>query len=315
MVVYRVVVSSKLLVDFNGYIMTTHSKSLHPSEFLPREWVVSEQSIKSGAIAVEHQIQPASELLVPALTHHCLVVSLSSSSTRQVTRLGKEEYDGGPQTPGSFFLAAADDEPSFWSWNGTDETIIFTLDPIYFQTFAAESGCTSSESIAIQNIILAKDPQLEMLAQQYYAEMQQGGIGGQLFSESLSVLLMMHLLRNYTYQKPKLSLAAVGLGNNRLERVLKYVGEHLDESIGLDELAAIAGLSKCHFATMFKQSLGMPPYRYVLIQRIELAKRLLKQDDLAINEIALHCGFSDQSHFTKHFKKVSGTTPRAFREG
>lgn len=294
--------------------MTMGTQSLHPSELVPKEWIVSNQSVKSGALTIEHQILPASDLSVPALIHHLLVMSISVGATRQVTRLGKEEYDGDPHRPGTFFLATAEETSCFWSWDGTDESIVFTLDPLSFQEFAAESGCVNPESITLQNVTFSEDPQLETLAKHYHAEMQRGGIGGQLFSESLGVLFMTHLLRNYTYQKPKLSLAVTGLGDKCLGRVLRYIRENLNESIGLDELAAIAGLSKCHFSTMFKQSLGIPPYRYVLIQRIELAKRLLKQNDLAINEIALHCGFADQSHLTKHFRKASGKTPRAFRE-
>jgi AraC family transcriptional regulator len=60
--------------------------------------------------------------------------------------------------------------------------------------------------------------------------------------------------------------------------------------------------------------MGIAPYQYVIQQRVELAKQLLKCRDVAISEVALACGFANQSHFTKHFRKLTRITPKAYRE-
>jgi AraC family transcriptional regulator len=88
---------------------------------------------------------------------------------------------------------------------------------------------------------------------------------------------------------------------------------HLAENIGLQDMATVAGLGQHHFSTLFGQSMGRSPYRYVVNQRIERAKRQLRQKDAAIIDVALACGFADQSHLTKHFRKLVGMTPSAFR--
>jgi AraC family transcriptional regulator len=79
-------------------------------------------------------------------------------------------------------------------------------------------------------------------------------------------------------------------------------------------MAAVARLSAYHFARQFKAAIGLPPHQYVIARRVERAKGLLQAgDDISLAEIALHAGFSDQSQFCHHFKRIVGVTPRQFR--
>lgn len=105
-----------------------------------------------------------------------------------------------------------------------------------------------------------------------------------------------------------------GLAPGALRRVQQFVEEHLAESIDLAGLAKIAGLSTCHFARAFKQSVGVPPHRFVMLKRLDLAKELICRSNRPMAEIALEAGFADQSHFTRIFVAATGLTPRAFRK-
>lgn len=292
---------------------TVDSAAIHPSEIIPPDWLVSEISLEAGALTVEHHVETASELSVSGFTHHVLGIALKSDSTRQITRFGKAEYDGGNMS-GSFWLLAANDQPGFWSWDGTDEAIMFSIDSLQLKKIASELGYTQSSSIQLKNVTFGTDASLLWLAEQFKYEMQKQGMGSQLYNESLGTLLVTHLLREYSHELPSFQLNSSGLGNKRLKPVLDYIEAHLADRIELAQLAAIAGLSKYHFSEMFKRSTGLPPYRYVLIRRIEHAKSALSQSDSPINQIALMCGFSDQSHLTKHFRKSVGITPSAFRK-
>jgi len=104
-----------------------------------------------------------------------------------------------------------------------------------------------------------------------------------------------------------------GLSAGALRRVREYVQLHLDESIDLSMLAAVAGLSMHHFAREFKQSTGVTPHHYLIQKRIERAQQMLAQSDLPLAEIAYAVGFSDQGHLARHFRALLGTTPREFR--
>jgi AraC family transcriptional regulator len=104
------------------------------------------------------------------------------------------------------------------------------------------------------------------------------------------------------------------LPQGRLRAVIGYVEEHLDAGLTLEQLAAVARLSRYHFARQFKTATGLPPHQYVIARRVERARHLLQAAaDLSLAEIALHAGFSDQSAFCNHFKRQVGVTPRQFR--
>lgn len=104
-----------------------------------------------------------------------------------------------------------------------------------------------------------------------------------------------------------------GLAPGALRRVREHIDEQLAGKIELFQLAAIAGLSECHFARAFKQSVGVPPHRYLVRRRVEAASELIKGTEQALADISLAAGFSDQSHFTRMFASVAGETPGAFR--
>lgn len=97
------------------------------------------------------------------------------------------------------------------------------------------------------------------------------------------------------------------------QRVCEYIESHLDLKIGLETLAAIAGLSTHHFARAFHQSVGMPPHSYLLSRRLERAERMLRETQLPLSEIAAATGFSDQSHLARHFRRRTGMSPRLAR--
>jgi AraC-like DNA-binding protein len=90
--------------------------------------------------------------------------------------------------------------------------------------------------------------------------------------------------------------------------------ERLGEDILLSEAAQACGLSLSYFSRAFKRSLGMPPHRWLLVQRVLRAKTLLRNGDLALADIAAACGFADQSHFTRAFARVVGVSPGAWRK-
>jgi len=100
-----------------------------------------------------------------------------------------------------------------------------------------------------------------------------------------------------------------GLPPRALRRVREYVEAHLDETISLEVLAGIAGLSMYHFARAFKQSESVTPHEYVVQRRVQHGLELLAGTQLPLSEIALASGFSDQSHFARRFREHVGVTP------
>lgn len=97
------------------------------------------------------------------------------------------------------------------------------------------------------------------------------------------------------------------------EEIEKYVARHLDREITLADMAEIAGMSESAFTRRFKETSGSTPYQYVLNERLAESKRLLRDTDWQLVDIAASVGFSSQSHFTTTFKKHVGVTPLSYR--
>ena len=98
-----------------------------------------------------------------------------------------------------------------------------------------------------------------------------------------------------------------------LGRAAAYMEEHLGEPLDRDTVARAAGLSGSHFSHLIREKTGRTFTDLMAQYRVDQAKALLKRTDKSIIQIALECGFEDQSYFTRVFKRYTGATPRAYR--
>ena len=103
------------------------------------------------------------------------------------------------------------------------------------------------------------------------------------------------------------------LPEKSLVQVHIYVRENLDKEITLKSMASIAGMSESNFSRRFKASMKITPYQYVLQERLEEAKYMLRHLDISLVHIAAATGFSSQSHFSTVFRKHTSLTPLQFR--
>lgn len=133
------------------------------------------------------------------------------------------------------------------------------------------------------------------------------------YAETMANALAIHLLKNFSNRSHRVVRRAGSLSRQKLKVVLDYIDSHLGQKIELAELAALVDYSQYHFSRAFKNSTGLSPYQYVIQQRIELAKQLLLKHKITISEVSLASGFNHQSHLNRHFKRLTGTTPQAFK--
>ncbi len=111
----------------------------------------------------------------------------------------------------------------------------------------------------------------------------------------------------------KIVASAKALSTCNRDKVERYIEKHLDRPISVEELAELCQLSSAEFSRQFRGSFGAPPHKYMAGERIDEAKRLLRNTDWSIAEIALAVGFSNQAHFTASFRKIAETTPSCYR--
>ena len=157
------------------------------------------------------------------------------------------------------------------------------------------------------------DPMVGHLIGAMEAELRQGAPVGELLLDCLGKAMALYLAAHYSTAGLAIPVRTTGLSRDRLARVREYIDANLSSPLSLDDLAAVACLSTFHFGRMFKASMGRSVHRYVLEQRVERAKSLLRSSDLTLAGIAAVLGFSSQSQFTTVFRRIAGTTPGAWR--
>ncbi len=113
---------------------------------------------------------------------------------------------------------------------------------------------------------------------------------------------------------PEQVVAKGGLAPFLARRIEAYISEHFQSQLTLDDLAQRAGLSRFHFAASFKQTFGEPPHRYVILKRINYAKKLLLETDMSVTDISADVGYENQSHFTTLFRREVGLPPATYRK-
>jgi AraC family transcriptional regulator len=109
------------------------------------------------------------------------------------------------------------------------------------------------------------------------------------------------------------TLQAGGLATWQARRVLEYIEANLGSKLATQEISSLVPLSKSHFSRAFKQTLGLPPMTYVAMRRVERVKVMMTSTRERITDIALACGFADQSHLNRCFRRLVGISPGLWR--
>jgi AraC family transcriptional regulator len=177
----------------------------------------------------------------------------------------------------------------------------------------------------------AHDPAVANIAAVLARETIRAELGGRLYAESLASMLAVHLLRHYaargagcivghrSLQKAAAPVARrFGESGSRPRAVgdaLAFIHANYARDVSVADIAAAAHFSPFHLTRLFKQALGVSPHRYLIQVRVNSARSLLSADvgKPSLAEVASAVGFADQSHLTRHFKRVIGVTPGQFR--
>jgi AraC family transcriptional regulator len=203
------------------------------------------------------------------------------------------------------------DSPIPKRWVAAAKVRVIALERRFVDRIADEAF--SGDAGELRTEIGIRDPIIERLGALCNIELAEHGAGGRLYVEGLATTLIVHLFRRYGIRGKPLQIHRGGLAGYVRRRVLDYIENHLGDDIGLADLASVADLGTHHFGQAFRASMGIAPYRYVIERRVERAKELLKDRDIPIAAIAMKAGFSNQSHLTVNFRKVTGVTPARYR--
>ena len=162
----------------------------------------------------------------------------------------------------------------------------------------------------------AEDPKLFSILTLITREAETPGTHARLYLEHLIDLLCLQLFREHS-ALPKIDITDGdgGLSAWQVRRVTQYMLDHLDEPVGLQEIARSLQLSRFYFCKAFRRATGHTPHEWLVRLRMQRAKELLGDRRLTITEVGLAVGYQTPSAFAHAFRTVVGLTPTAFRHG
>jgi AraC family transcriptional regulator len=282
---------------------------LYPDAVLASSDTFGWQSIR--VIHLQHSL---SEVVLPPSDSHCLVLNLCKPITL-TAKFDKRTFEGEVRT-GEVAIIPADSSMICRSQSSHLSTMLLLyLRPLLVRSVVTEFEFSYNET-ALTPQIGFRNKHIRHVAMSLLQELNEANVVGRLYADSLATGLAMQFVRRYSSLRD-VQIGHGGMAPHKLRKAIGLIDRHLAEEqegrVGLRFVAGEVGMSYFHFSRAFKQSMGMNPTNYIAERRIERAKELLNETELPISEIALRSGFSSQSHFTRSFRRVAGSTPKDFR--
>jgi AraC family transcriptional regulator len=193
---------------------------------------------------------------------------------------------------------------------GEKEELVW--DPAYYVLELAFDQSFIDTLMEFENFRLRKqhnlcDPFLSGLVKEL-REASYSGAAEKLYVESLGVACAIHIATTHSESDKKIFAPKGKLSSHQLRNIIDFVRSSIHDVITLEELASSIHLSVFHFSRLFKNTVGVSPYQFVLRMKIEFAKNLIKRKQ-PIGDIAYSLGFTDSAHFCNAFKKLTGLSP------
>ncbi len=192
------------------------------------------------------------------------------------------------------------------------ECIHCYLEPTFLAQVAHES--VNSDRVELLLTLKKDDLLIHQIGLALESSLEGNWVGSRFYADSLATALAAHLLRHYSTRHHCLREHEDGLSKQKLKQAVEYIEAHLDENLSLSEIANELGMSQYYFCHLFKRSTGLSPHQFLIHQRVEQAKRLLKHPERSITSVAMECGFANQSHFARCFRQCTGMNPNQFRK-
>lgn len=249
-----------------------------------------------------------------SMREHALVLYVRGEA--RITRCASGHEETDVVEPGDISLNRAHTS-STWKWDAPIDVLHIYLDPLLLERVACEVYGPSVAPLVLVDRLKVRDPAIVLLGEALVREARSELPGSRLFARALGEQLALHLVRHHVTMHP----AAGGSGSgssarfapSRIERIQRFVNEHLGDDLSLASIAESVGLRTHHFARLFRNTFAMSPHQFVLKARLDRATELLRDVRRSIGEVADMTGFADQSHLTRCFKRRYGTSPHRWR--
>ncbi|MCB0057130.1 MAG: AraC family transcriptional regulator [Caldilinea sp.] len=258
-----------------------------------------------GVILAHQQMAPGAYSTPPILSHS---LSLHVQQPVLLTRTDDGKTQRGVLECGDLHLSVAGQAPR-WHHSTVSEVINIGIDPLFLRQIIAQMELDVGQVELIPQF-QTSDPLIESILHALLNELKVPEPGSRLYIESLTNQLAVRLIRRYATHVRVTEPRHGRLSTQQRQQIDDYIHAHLAEDISLAQLADVVHLSPYHFARCFKLTAGLSPYQYLLARRVNYAIHLLQTSpERSLLEVAVSVGFYDQSHLSRHLKRIYGVTP------
>jgi AraC family transcriptional regulator len=278
--------------------------------WVPGRLTVHSPDVGWGGLSVRGYRYGPSDVVVPPLRDHAVVAYRRGATPMR--RCVHASWAAEDLRPGDVSLLTRAAE-SHWVWLRDIEVVHVYLTHDELAATCRQVYERDVDDIELHDTVKADDPAIHRTVMEIAREAAEGAAGSKLMVDALSCQLAVQLLRKHAHVLFRESGGSDGLTSAQDRAVRDYIRHHLAETISLDDLAAVAGLSRFHFTRKFRTTMGATPHAFVLQQRVERARALLERTGTSLLDIAAICGFADQPHLTREFKKRIGVPPGRYR--
>ncbi|CAN7799231.1 AraC family transcriptional regulator [Paraburkholderia hospita] len=189
--------------------------------------------------------------------------------------------------------------------------VLMELPQAFMTTACYERSGSSTPRVS--SLAGRKDPILGHLAQILSLTLERQSEASPLFVEQLGVMIGTHLIDRYGNAPSESKSKSRRLSSLQETRAKDMLLAKARGNVSIEEIANACNLSRSYFIRAFSETTHRTPHQWLLEQRIDRARDLLKHSDSSLTEIAMTCGFSDQSHFTRTFSQLVGMPPGMWR--
>lgn len=258
------------------------------------------------------EVEPGSDCLPGGVTEHLIFVSLGDGHVirESLGDIAEKDLEAG------LVSVHPSDTPVRWEWDTRLSFTVMSLEPEYLEKVAKDVFDLEPDQVRLRTIEGQRDPVITSIAGSLTREVMSGDAGSRLYAESLANLLSVHLLRNYAEHAQPIGKERLHTQPRAVVQALNFIHQNYSRELSLSDIAAAAHLSTYHLTRVFKKATGVSPHQYLVQVRVNSARSLLSAGagDRSLAEIAAAVGFADQSHLTRHFKRVLGMTPKQLRQ-
>jgi AraC family transcriptional regulator len=194
---------------------------------------------------------------------------------------------------------------------GAFDFLLLEVSRSFLIELAQEHGWRGSIDLACRAGTI--DPMLSHLVATVEPLLENSGTASPLFVDQLGTTIGIHLIEHYGATSPQDVPRQTSLSRSQLAVACEMLASEAGSDLSIAAIARRCGLSRGYFIRGFKEATGKTPHQWALSQRVEQARGMLVKSDMSLADIALACGFADQSHFTRVFARVTGMPPGSWR--